>query len=134
MPFERVGKTSSSRFLEGIRLSIYSHKTSVGVKLSIAKDILEELQWKDRDGLEFLWGNGEDLGKLKIVRMLGGMRLTRKTKHNPVVGLFTQRCPSKMIKEKHTGELIEYKIEGTSLLITLPDWFYGKGTREKTHE
>lgn len=127
MPFERVGKTSSLRFLEGIRLSTYFHKTASGIKLAFSKDVIEKLQWEDKDGLEFLWGNGEDIGKLKIVKMSGGMRLSRKTKHNPVGGLFTQRCPSKMIKEKHEGELIEYEIEGGSLLIVLPDWFYGKG-------
>lgn len=129
MPFERVGKTTSLR-LKGIRLAVYDHKKVLSVRLSFARDIIKKLQWEKKAGLELLWGNGEDIGKLKIVRMMGGIQLLTTTKHNPTSGLETQRCPSRMIKEKHPGELVEYEIEGTSLMITLPDWFYGKGEKQ----
>lgn len=118
MPFEKIRSKRRSTAEVSVSKNAKSHAA-----VNLTKEVIEKVGWTDNSKLEFLWGTGDQLGLLKIVQMAGGVgfdNLQGRTSRCVSTG----RTPRAMVKEKMWAVEVEYKVEGKSLIITLPEYFY----------
>ncbi len=129
MPFEIV-KPNKIRTKE-VSMSKFHGSTGgrIAVSVNLTNEIIAKLGWDVKaEAFEFLWGNGDDFGLLKVVKHARGMGFERKPSQ-VINRITTGRCPSRMVQEKMPLIDVEYEVKGPALLIILPEYFYKKQPR-----
>lgn len=130
MSFESIASARLTTQSVSVSKFSGSNKNKISISVNMIPEIFKELGWTVNDAFEFLWGNGDDLGFLKLVKYPRGIGVEDKKRTSAIVRITTQRVPKKMIEEKLFATEVKYKIQGQSLLITLPEYFYKRQEKE----
>lgn len=126
----RKPSPSASKF--AISIAMHDGQRGARMIVTIYGALARELRIKKGDGLDFLWGSGDDRGKALIKRSDSGLSVQQQqgsVNLHVVVNKFPHDPP--VNRAPHPTDDVTYKPQPDgSVMITLPTWLFKRPTAE----